>query len=178
MSSTQRRRFRQAPNFDEQLIAGTAFEFEVLGSALTRGTTVSNDDNDKRLNDRRFRASFGCSSKQCAIAWILVCDGWHDRPIGATKMHFLWALLLLKSYDTENNMAGTCHCDEKTFRKWAWFFILELSDRSGEVVSTKIQLTDDIYNHLSLSHSFFILFLLFIYFSFFFKQDHMGESLR
>ena len=81
MSSTQRRRFRQAPNFDERLIAGTAFEFEVLGSALTRGTTVSNDDNDKRLNDRRFRASFGCSSKQCAIAWILVCDGWHDQPI-------------------------------------------------------------------------------------------------
>ena len=47
MSSTQRQRFRQAPNFDERLIAGTAFEFEVLGSALTRGTTVSNDDNDK-----------------------------------------------------------------------------------------------------------------------------------
>ena len=80
-------------------------------------------------------------------------------------MRFLWALLLLKSYDTENNMAGTCHCDEKTFRKWtSWFFILELSDRSGEVVSTKIQLTDDIYNRLSLILSLFCFNYLFIYF--------------
>ena len=110
MSSTQRGQFRQAPNFDERLVAGTAFdEFEVLGSALTRGTTVSNDDNDKRLNDRRSQASFCCSSKQCVIAWIYVCDGWHNRSIGATKMRFLWLLLLLKLYNTENNMAGTVY---------------------------------------------------------------------
>lgn len=32
-------------------------------------------------------------------------------------------------------MSGDFNCDEKTFRKWVWFFIEELSYTVGEVVS-------------------------------------------
>ena len=46
---------------------------------------------------------------------MLIADGWIDRPAGATKMRFLWALLLLKQYDVENNLAAECGCDKKTF---------------------------------------------------------------
>ena len=63
---------------------------------------------------------------------------WEDRPRGLTKIRFLWALSLLKSYNTENNMSGDCGCDEKTFRYWCWLIIQELADRVPEIVSTLI----------------------------------------
>ena len=71
----------------------------------------------------------------CAKAWLLLAEGWYDRPRGATKLRFLWALSLLKSYDSEENMASQCQCDEKTWRKWVWFFISELAHRVSEAVS-------------------------------------------
>ena len=58
-------------------------------------------------------------------------------PSGATKVRFLWALNLLKAYDTEGNLSGNVgeRCDEKTFQYWAWYFIEILSERLVEVVS-------------------------------------------
>ena len=81
---------------------------------------------------------FGCSSIVCANAWMLILDGFdHDMPSGATKVRFLWALNLLKAYDTEGNSSGNVGegCDEKTFQFWSWYFIETLSVRSVEVVS-------------------------------------------
>ena len=80
---------------------------------------------------------FGCSSIVCANAWMLILEGFnHDMPSSATKVGFLWALNLLKAYDTEGNASGNVGegCDEKTFRYWAWWFIETLSERSVEIV--------------------------------------------
>ena len=89
-----------------------------------------------RLSDRRFREMFGCSSTVCANAWLLIMDGWNDKPSAATKDRFLWALSLLKSYDTEGNLSCNAGegCDEKAFRHWAWFFLEELSQNHVEIV--------------------------------------------
>ena len=78
---------------------------------------------------------FGCSSTVCANAWLLIMDGWNDKPTGATKDRFLWALNLLKSYDTEGNLSGNAGegCDEKTFRHWACF-LEELSQNHVKIV--------------------------------------------
>lgn len=80
---------------------------------------------------------FGCSSIVCANAWLLIVDGWDDMPPIATKDKFLWALNLLKVYDTEGNSSGNVGegCDEKTFRYWSWWFLEELSERHVEIVS-------------------------------------------
>jgi hypothetical protein len=56
-------------------------------------------------------------------------------PIGASKLKMLWGLRLMKTYGTEENLAATAGVDEKTFRKWAWMFVFELSALEGDVVS-------------------------------------------
>ena len=60
---------------------------------------------------------FGCSYTICANAWLLMIDGWDDKLLLATKDKFLWALNLLKAYDTEGNSSANIGqgCDEKTF---------------------------------------------------------------
>ena len=44
-------------------------------------------------------------------------DGWNDKQSLATKDKFLWALNLLKAYDTEGNSSANVEevCDKKTF---------------------------------------------------------------
>ena len=81
---------------------------------------------------------FGCSSTVCANALLLIMDGWNDKPSGATKDRFLWALSLLKSYDIEGNLSCNAGegCDEKTFRHWALFFLEELLENHVKLVRT------------------------------------------
>jgi hypothetical protein len=55
-------------------------------------------------------------------------------PIGASKVKMPWTLSLLKTYGTEENLAAKAGVDKKTFRKWAWMFIFELSALKGEVI--------------------------------------------
>lgn len=56
-------------------------------------------------------------------------------PEGATKERHLWALILLKSYDTDEvNAARVGGVDEGTFRKWAFWFVNEISHLEPEVV--------------------------------------------
>ena len=64
---------------------GIAYEFELLGHQLK---SRSNPKDLQTLNNQRFRAAFGCCSKVCAIAWLLIVNGWKDRPKGATKCAF------------------------------------------------------------------------------------------
>jgi len=48
---------------------------------------------------------------------------------------FFWGLVLLKSYDNEQNTTSRVGAlDEGTFRHWAWWFIEELSYLESEVV--------------------------------------------
>ena len=166
-----RKHQRVALEYDTSILIDLDIEFEQLGFIFKRSKSPCLHYNTPKLNDRRFRAAFGCCSRVCSLAWLLVVDGWRNRPKEATKMRFLWSLSLLKSYDTESNMASNCGVDEKTFRKWAWFFIRELSLRQAEVVSSMCC-------HCELCHciclcrniylcSFFLLISLLFFLSFF-----------
>lgn len=83
----------------------------------------------------RFRAAFGASPTVAAKAWILllrqgnISEHW--------TRYFLWALLLMNIYGNEKHFALICRADEKTARKWAWFFIFELSQLEIDLVSKK-----------------------------------------
>ena len=89
--------------------------------------------------DRRFRAWFGPSTIVCAKTWVLIVEmnaGDGGMCPGATKERFLWGLSILKRYNTEENLAAAAGgVDEKTLRKWGWFFIDELSFLEPVVVS-------------------------------------------
>ncbi len=86
------------------------------------------------ISDRRFRGCFGPTPEIVAQAWNLL-DPEATMPIGASKLKMQWGLLLAKTYGTEENLAATAGVDKKTFRKWAWMFIFELSALEGDVVS-------------------------------------------
>ena len=53
----------------------------------------------------------------------------------AEPQHLLWCLLFLKTYDKESNLAAKCDLDEKTYRKWVWYFTDKISWLEAEVVS-------------------------------------------
>ena len=74
------------PNYNKEILAGTAYKFELLAHQLKRH---SNPKDNLRLDDRQFRAAFGYCPKVCTTAWLLIVDGWFDQPDGATKMRFL-----------------------------------------------------------------------------------------
>ena len=123
--------------FNSRRIAATAYDFEQIAFRMRRGNrSLPLGMDSPRLNEYRFRAMFGVSSTICANAWLITVNGWRNRPSAATKERFLWALHLLKSYDTEPNLASSVGgVDEKTFRQWAWFFLEAFADRQAEVVS-------------------------------------------
>jgi hypothetical protein len=58
-------------------------------------------------------------------------DERNSQPI-----HLLWALLLLKVYGKEEELASLAGAvDEKTFRKWSHIFVEKISYLQPEVVS-------------------------------------------
>ena len=135
----RRRQFRPG------IVATVVRQFEQIGYQIRDGGYIC-PETSPRLSDRRFREMFGCSSTVCANAWLLIMDGWNDKPSAATKDRFLWALSLLKSYDTEGNLSCNAGegCDEKTFRHWAWFFLEELSQNHVEIVRTFAMLSNTV----------------------------------
>lgn len=88
----------------------------------------------------RFQAVFGPSPTVAAKAWILLALA-HDNIWANSlerKRRFMWALLLMNNYGNEHQLAMVCGADEKTIRKWAWHFILELSLLEIDVVSGSV----------------------------------------
>ena len=84
---------------------------------------------------RRFKAHFGTTDERCVVIWNILRADPASQPLnGAKPEHLLWALLMLKTYDTEPVLSGKAHCDEKTFRKWSWKFIVALSNILYKVV--------------------------------------------
>ena len=73
---------------------------------------------------QRFKSLFGISPLVCSKAWNLLRATIDDssRPV-----HFLWALLFLKTYATNKVLRALTRSDEKTLRKWTWYFIEKLS---------------------------------------------------
>lgn len=126
------------PSENMAKIRETSKKFLVAGGAIYR-KNCKRSEREKEggsgsVAERRFRSAFGVDILVCAIAWEWL--EWKGTiPEGGSKEHFLWACLQLMVYPTENVLSMLLDVDEKTFRKWAWSFLLALSDLECDVVS-------------------------------------------
>jgi hypothetical protein len=80
------------------------------------------------VQHRRVRAWFGCSLNMLAKTWLLLASQFPNQrlPEQATKERFLWAIILLKSYDTEEvNASCVGGVIEGTFWYWSCWFVDE-----------------------------------------------------
>jgi hypothetical protein len=71
--------------------------------------------------DRRFREAFGISSESAFILWMHL-NVPNEGPEGGQQVHLLWSLLFLKTYSTQNNLAGRCGVHKDTFKHWRDLF--------------------------------------------------------
>jgi hypothetical protein len=76
--------------------------------------------------NRCFNAIFGCSPKVTARLWNGLVEQ-RKVPSGGKVMHLLWTLAFLKLYDTESVYCTMFGVTEKTFRKWVWKFVDNIS---------------------------------------------------
>ena len=118
--------------FKKQALKRNVKELEMLAFKIFRNGHLPSPS--LFVRDKRIRGWCGCSSETMAKAWMLLMRGGLKR--GASMERFLWAMMLLKSYDTEIVGAGRVGgVDEETFSTWAWYFIDELSYLEGDLVS-------------------------------------------
>jgi hypothetical protein len=92
--------------------------------------------------ERRFRAHFGVSSFVASQCWELLVQQEHQD---LTELHsidrYLWALMLLMNYDTEEvNCTKASGVDEQTFRRWAWDFVERVAELESVVESSSLSL--------------------------------------
>jgi len=109
----------------------SAAQFNSLGTKLIR-------DCKGAVRSRRFRALFGISAVCIAILWADIANQGFLNHLGLRSlkpMHFLWTLLFLKVYSKEEVNAMQVGCDEKTFRKWTWFYAECIADLDTQYVS-------------------------------------------
>jgi len=93
----------------------------------------------KCTEKRRFHAFFGTTPFICSLLWALIQPR-TCMPRGYEPKHLMWALLFLKVYATEPVHRRLAGCpDEKTFRKWAWYFIHGIARLENIVVSKGLQ---------------------------------------
>jgi hypothetical protein len=85
-------------------------------------------------SNMRFRSVFGAGSAVVADVWNRIeADG--EISKGAEPKHLLWALVLLKVYQSDE-----VHCalvgwpSVPTFRKWAWYFIERISKLKDDII--------------------------------------------
>ena len=90
----------------------------------------------------RFLSFFGVDPAVVAKAWNMIqVPYYHDGDLShAQPKHILWALLFLKKYGDESEMAALCGedgsaVDEKTFRKWRDVFVHCIASLKYDVVS-------------------------------------------
>ena len=102
---------------------------------------------------RKYISHFGIDPVLTSKVWDLI------KPVISHKTkpsHLLWALLLLKTYNSEEILSSLVGRTPKTFRKHAWYIIESISKQAKEVVSREITL-----NSVQLqTYSPFFLFLL------------------
>lgn len=91
-------------------------------------------------NHSRFRSNYGFAPLVYAQIWNDLQVASDDAAridatqIGVTLENFLFSLLFLKTYPTEEQLAGRWGYCETIVRKWAWFFL----DKIAALRATKI----------------------------------------
>lgn len=102
------------------------------------------DKLDSKSEDRTFRSVFGTN-------WNVVAEIWHlIEKNGANKnkkpIHLLWALTFLKVYSNEQSLVMmTGGATLKTFRKWVWIVLDEMSVASA--IKVRIRLSFILNSH-------------------------------
>ena len=76
--------------------------------------------------NRRFREAFGISAATVFILWTYL-NVPNEGPFGGLPEHLLWTLLFLKTYGTQNDLAGRCGVHKDTFRAWRDLFLYRLA---------------------------------------------------
>lgn len=83
----------------------------------------------------RFAAFFGAHPLLCSLVWRRIYQAKQGSMPRAAPKHLLWALMFLKTYETEEVFSSKLEADEKTVRKWVWFFVHAIADLDVDVVS-------------------------------------------
>jgi hypothetical protein len=109
-----------------------------------------------RQLDARFNSIFGVNPFLCARVWRLMLQR-HPLRRGAKPIHLLWVLMFLKSYETEASLSMKAQVDEKTLRKWVWYFVQQIADLTPRVVSPlSFQIEESCYEIHSHLFAFFL----------------------
>jgi hypothetical protein len=75
---------------------------------------------------RKFRSLFGCSPLVCCTMYNKLVEQnlIHNK---CRVLHFMWTLVFLKIYSSENALCTLLKCSEKTLRKWVWYYLEKCS---------------------------------------------------
>ena len=124
------------PNIALNMSQVTPAEFESLG----RGLAGFKDSNSYDTKRRRFVSFFGVEPAIVSVVWsLLFLHNLIDlNPRQVKPIHLLWTLLFVQCYEVEERNAARCKCDEKTFRKWSWYYLKALAALDIFVVSSVI----------------------------------------
>ena len=93
---------------------------------------------------RRFWAFFGASPEVCSLLWDHLSPEETIHRLARPK-HLLWALVFLKVEPVLCTLVG-CP-DEKTFQKWVFVFVDEISYLECNIVSISLVLLITVYTN-------------------------------
>lgn len=85
---------------------------------------------------RRFKAEYGCKPIVCVKVWndLMAMQAVEYRSQSKVD-HLFWCLFFLKKYPNEDEMVAKFNKDEKTVRKWVWFYIHRIQELKEMKVS-------------------------------------------
>jgi len=127
-SVTMPPRTKQKPTLDASVV-----EIETLGAAIMRREVGGSGV----IFERRWIEFFGVEPLICyRLLTMMNIDPDSADMAGTTPSHLLWALMMLKGYETQTKLAAFAGpVDEKTFRKWAIIYIKKIAQLEDKVVS-------------------------------------------
>ena len=122
--------FWQSLSLSQTMNLPSPTDYESLGRQLAGYSRSASE----RIRLERFNSFFGVNPIIVSVVWSMLIDN-QMCSRSPNPVHLLWALLFLKLYDTTSNLAALARCDEKTFRKWSWFYIESIANLDSQVVS-------------------------------------------
>lgn len=93
------------------------------------GLIFLGQENGMFTNQRaeQFRGAFGIHALACSQLWQKLQSA-EVLPENALPKHLLWALFFLKNYATETVGSSFANVTKKTFRKWCWILVRQISE--------------------------------------------------
>ena len=109
--------------------------FYSLGLEMVNNQVIDPNSTPNRNKDLEFRSQFGVSWFVCSNVWQLLEMNFPNRK--REPKHLLWGLMFLKVYGSEKTHSSIAGCDVKTFRKWAWNVLQDISNLETIVVRVR-----------------------------------------